>query len=220
MTGIHNRGSEGIRLAMQNVLEAENQDKLYVKELWRPQGFDHNVQWVPEVFEYYNAHPELKDLIRFGVSLSSTIKQRDNQPLGIERVVEAQYGLEGLEQMAPLRTLQEHGIPFHIEGTEPDDDEDFPTWYIQKAVTRIDELGRVIAAEEALDRQSAFLALTRWAARFIGAENDMGSIQPGMLADLVVFNGNLLDVPIEEITDLKPVMTLVGGQVAYEGPDL
>ncbi|NIN35098.1 MAG: hypothetical protein GTO60_08445, partial [Gammaproteobacteria bacterium] len=115
MTGIHNRGSEGIRLAMQNVLEAENQDKLYVKELWRPQGFDHNVQWVPEVFEYFNAHPELKDLIRFGVSLGSTIKQRDNQSLGIERVVEAQYGMEGLEQMAPLRTLLDNGIPFHIE---------------------------------------------------------------------------------------------------------
>jgi predicted amidohydrolase YtcJ len=220
MTGIHNRGSEGIRLAMQNVLEAENQEKLYVRKLWRPQGFDHNVQWVPEVFEYYNAHPELKDLIRFGVSLSSTIKQRDNQPLGVERVIEAQYGLEGLEQMAPLRTLLENGVPFHIEGTEPDDDEDFPTWYIQKAVTRIDELGRVIAPDQALDRQSAFLALTRWAARFIGAEQEMGSIQPGMLADLVVFNGNLLEVPIEEITDLKPVMTLVGGQIAYESPEL
>ncbi|NIN35099.1 MAG: amidohydrolase family protein, partial [Gammaproteobacteria bacterium] len=74
--------------------------------------------------------------------------------------------------------------------------------------------------EEALDRQSAFLALTRWAAMFIGAEDDMGSIQPGMLADLVVFNGNLLEVPIEEITELKPVMTLVGGQIAYESSEL
>ncbi len=55
---------------------------------------------------------------------------------------------------------------------------------------------------------------------FIGAEDDMGSIQPGMLADLVVFNGNLLEVPIEEITELKPVMTLVGGQIAYESSEL
>jgi predicted amidohydrolase YtcJ len=41
-----------------------------------------------------------------------------------------------------------------------------------------------------------------------------------MLADLVVFNGNLLEVPIENITELKPVLTLVGGRVAYESPDL
>ena len=48
----------------------------------------------------------------------------------------------------------------------------------------------------------------------------MGSISPGMLADLVVFNGNLLDVPIEKITDLKPVMTMVGGRVAYKDAGL
>ena len=48
----------------------------------------------------------------------------------------------------------------------------------------------------------------------------MGSLQPGMLADLVVFNGNLLDIPIENITELKPVFTLVGGRVAFESPDL
>lgn len=220
VTGVHNRGSEGIRLAMQNVLEAENQDKMYVKELWRPQGFDHNVQWVPEVFEYYNQHPELKKIIRFGVSLGSTIRQRDAEPLGIENVVEAQFGMEGLEQMAPLRTLWENGIPFHIEGTEPEDDEDYPTWYIKKAMTRMDNQGRVIAPDEALPREIAFLALTRWAARFIGAENEMGSIQPGMLADLVVFNGNLMDAPVDEIDQLLPVMTLVGGKVAYESPDL
>jgi predicted amidohydrolase YtcJ len=104
--------------------------------------------------------------------------------------------------------------------TEPREDRHFPTWYIQKAVTRIDAQGRVIAPNETLDRKTAFLALTRWAARFIDAENVMGSLQPGMLADLVIFNGNLLDVPIENITELKPVFTLVGGRVAYESEDL
>jgi predicted amidohydrolase YtcJ len=128
--------------------------------------------------------------------------------------------MEGLERVAPLGTLEKQGIPFHIEGTEPHDDVDYPTWYIQKAVTRLDDDGRVIAPQEALSRQSAFLALTRWAARFIGSEKDMGSIQPGMLADLVVFNGNLMDVPIEKLAELKPLMTLVGGKVAYEAPGL
>jgi predicted amidohydrolase YtcJ len=220
VTGIHNRGSEGIRLAMQNVYEAENQDNLYVKKLYRPQGFDHNIDWVPEVFEYYNAHPELKQLIRFGVNLGTVINQRNADPLGIKNVFEAQYGIEGLERIAPLRTIMENGIQFHIEGTEPRENRNFPTWYIQKAVTRIDAQGRVIAPDESIDRKTAFLALTRWAARFIDAENVMGSLEPGMLADLVVFNGNLLDVPIEQITELKPVFTLVGGRVAYESGDL
>jgi hypothetical protein len=91
---------------------------------------------------------------------------------------------------------------------------------MHRAITRLDKYGRVIAAGEALDRESAFLALTRWGARFIGAENEMGSIQPGMLADLVVFDGNLMEAPIEDLPKILPVMTLVGGKVAYESPDL
>ena len=220
VTGIHNRGSEGIRLAMQNVMEAENQDKLYVKKLWRPQGFDHNVQWVPEVYDYYQARPELQGLIRFGVNVGSVIIQRDSLAMGIRNVTEAQYGMEGLEQMAPLKTLQEKGIPFHIEGTQPEDEDHYPTWLIEKAVTRVDRDGRVIAAREALDFEAAFLALTRWGARYIGAESELGAIAPGMLADLVVFDGNLKDQPIERLHELKPVLTLVGGKVAFESPGL
>lgn len=71
---------------------------------------------------------------------------------------------------------------------------------IQQAVTRIDEQGRVIAEHERIDRKVAFLVLTRWAARFIAADNEMGSIQPGKLADLVVFDANILDVPIDKLT--------------------
>lgn len=220
VTGIHNRGSEGIRLAMQNIYEAEHQDKMYVKKLWHPHGFDHNVDWEPAVFEYYDAHPELKDLIRFGVSLSTVINQRENQALGITNVTEAQYGMEGLERLAPLGTLLKRGIPFLIEGTNPQDEDSYPTWYIQKAVTRIDNAGRIISAKDALTRKQAFLALTRWAARFIGTENEMGVVKPGYYADLVVFDGNLIDVPIEKLAELKPVMTLVGGKVAYESQEL
>ena len=64
------------------------------------------------------------------------------------------------------------------------------------------------------------LAITRWPARFIGASDSMGSIEPGKLADLVVFDGNLMDVPIEKLPELRPVLTLVGGKVAYESESL
>ena len=165
VTGIHNMGSEGIRLAMQYVVEAEQQENLYVKQLWRPQGFDHNIDWTPEVFEYYESHPELKDLIRFGVSLRNVINQRGAKELGLVQVVELQHGMEGLERLAPLRSLLEHGVPFHIEGTEPKDDVAYPTWYLQRAVTRVDSLGRVIAEDQTIDRMTALLALTRWKAR-------------------------------------------------------
>lgn len=220
VTGVHNMGSEAIRLAMQNVAAAEQQHNMYVKKLWRPQGFDHNIDWTPEVFEFYHAHPELRELIRFGVSLRTGINQRDARPLGIENVVEAQYGRDGLERMAPLRMLLQNDIPFHIEGTEPEDDSEHPTWYMQLAITRLSEDGDVVAPREALDREAALLALTRWPARFIGASDSLGSVEPGKLADLVVFDGDIMSVPIERLADLRPVLTMVGGKVAYESAGL
>lgn len=220
VTGVHNMGSEAIRLAMQTVATAEAQEEMYVKELWRPQGFDHNIDWIPEVFDYYRANPELRDIIRFGVTLTTGINQRDARPLGIEKVIEAQWGREGLERMAPLRTLLDNGIPFHIEGSEPDDDERYPTWYMHLAVTRISKYGDVVAPDQVLNREEALLALTRWPARFIGASDSLGSIEPGKLADLVVFDGNIMDVPIENLAKLMPVLTLVGGKIAYESASL
>lgn len=218
VTGVHNMGSEAIRLAMENVATAERQSNLYVPELWRPQGFDHNIDWTPEVFDYYAAHPELAGLIRFGVSLRAGIEQRDAPPLGIERVIEAQYGRAGLERMAPLATLLERGIPFHIEGTEPEDDSDYPTWYMQKAITRLSQRGDRVAPDEALSREAALLALTRWAARFVGAGDQLGSIEPGKFADIVVFDGSLTKVPVDELATILPVLTIVGGRVAWEAP--
>ena len=48
--------------------------------------------------------------------------------------------------------------------------------------------------------------------------DEVGSIEPGKLADLVVFDGSIMDVPIEQLPDLLPVMTMVGGWIAYEDP--
>ena len=74
--------------------------------------------------------------------------------------------------------------------------------------------------DQVLDREEALLALTRWPARFIGASDSLGSIEPGKLADLVVFDGNIMDVSIENLSELKPVLTLVGGKIAYESASL
>ena len=47
-------------------------------------------------------------------------------------------------------------------------------------------------------------------------EDNLGSIQPGKLADLVVLDRDYLTVPADQIKDIKPVQTLVGGRVVYD----
>ncbi len=91
---------------------------------------------------------------------------------------------------------------------------------VKAAVMRIDRKGRVVAPEEAITREQAILAITSWAARFLSAEDEIGTIEAGKWADIVIFDGDILDVPIEEIDTLKPVLTLVGGKVAFESDNL
>jgi predicted amidohydrolase YtcJ len=47
-------------------------------------------------------------------------------------------------------------------------------------------------------------------------ENDLGSIEVGKSADLVVLDRNLFDIDIEDVAGLEVLMTLFEGEVVYD----
>jgi hypothetical protein len=67
-----------------------------------------------------------------------------------------------------------------------------------------------ITLEEALD------AYTRGSAFAEFAEKDKGTLDPGMLADLVVFGADLFRMPPREILTTPVDLTVVGGRVVFE----
>jgi hypothetical protein len=50
-------------------------------------------------------------------------------------------------------------------------------------------------------------------------ERDIGSIEVGKHADLIVLSQNLFDIPTERISDTRVLMTIFGGKVVYEAAD-
>lgn len=48
-----------------------------------------------------------------------------------------------------------------------------------------------------------------------GLENQLGTLGEGMIADIVVLDRNLLDIPSDQIKDTKVLMTIVNGDVKY-----
>ncbi len=44
----------------------------------------------------------------------------------------------------------------------------------------------------------------------------MGTLEPGKLADLVVLEGDFLEVPAENLSQLKVLLTVLGGHVIYQ----
>jgi hypothetical protein len=67
-----------------------------------------------------------------------------------------------------------------------------------------------------ISREDALIAYTRKNAFLIFQEDNLGAIQAGKLADLLVLDRDYLSVPAEQIKDIKPVITMVGGRIVYD----
>jgi predicted amidohydrolase YtcJ len=76
-------------------------------------------------------------------------------------------------------------------------------------------VGGKVVNHSTITREEALIAHTRSNSFFVIREDDLGSIAPGKLADLLVLDRDYLTVPADQIKDIKPVMTFVGGKMAY-----
>jgi len=66
--------------------------------------------------------------------------------------------------------------------------------------------------ENAVDRKSALLAMTRWAAYANFEDQLRGSIAPGKQADFVVLDRDIMTVPNKKLRDTKVHQTWIGGE--------
>jgi predicted amidohydrolase YtcJ len=85
---------------------------------------------------------------------------------------------------------------------------------IYQAETRKGPKG-VLDATQRMPREAMFFAYTRNSARALNQQNSIGSIAPGMQADLVLVDRDVLTVSPEELRDTKVLWTMVGGTTVY-----
>jgi predicted amidohydrolase YtcJ len=77
-------------------------------------------------------------------------------------------------------------------------------------------VGGTKVIRQTISREDALIAHTRKNAFSVFQENNLGAIQAGKLADLVVMDRDYLTIPAEQIKDIKPLITMVGGKIAYD----
>lgn len=73
-----------------------------------------------------------------------------------------------------------------------------------------------VAPGQRITREQAFALFTVNAARLMGRRDRVGSIEPGMRADLVVTERNPLQVPIAELHATRVLATWIDGQQVYD----
>jgi len=117
--------------------------------------------------------------------------------------------------MAPLALIQNSGITWGFGSDGSRANQILPFETLAWAVT-----GKMVGGKKVLrqpiSREDALIAHTRKNAYFVFQEDNLGSIQVGKQADLVVIDRDYLTVPAEQIKDIKPTLTMVGGRIAYD----
>ena len=129
-------------------------------------------------------------------------------------IMHQEFG-DGAYDMPPLATIQNSGIQWGLgtDGTAADQTRPFTTLYF--AVTG-KMVGGTKVIRQTISREDALIAHTRKNAYLVFQEDDLGSIQPGKLADLVVLDRDYLTIPADDIKNIQPVMTMVGGRIVYD----
>lgn len=83
-------------------------------------------------------------------------------------------------------------------------------------VTRQTRLSGILGAQLALTREEMLRFHTIDAAYTMDEEENLGSIEGGKWADLVVLSKDILTCPTDDIKNLQILMTIVNGKVVYE----
>jgi predicted amidohydrolase YtcJ len=120
--------------------------------------------------------------------------------------------------MAALDTIQKSGIVWGFGSDGNRANQILPFVTLGWAVTG-KMVGGTKVLRQTISREDALIAHTRRNAYLVFQENNLGSLQPGKLADLLALDRDYLTVPADQIKDIKPVLTMVGGRVVYEDVD-
>ena len=106
------------------------------------------------------------------------------------------------------RTMMEKGIKC-CGGTDAPVESFSPMLGIGRIITRDDNPGEALTLEQAIRLYTMDSAYAQF------QESELGSLEEGKLADLVVLSGDMLNTPKPKIDELKVDITMVDGVVVY-----
>lgn len=116
----------------------------------------------------------------------------------------------------PLRSYLQRNIAVALGADPPAFPLYRPQLALWQAAARITERQHQFSTAEAIPVKTALRLQTMGSAYAGFQERDLGSIEKGKCADLVVWEENFCTAPLDRVKDIKAKMTIVGGRVIYE----
>ena len=205
IAGVHSYGDKGLEIMLDTFAKASQQNSV----LGRRFALDHGMMVSPAVIAKsveLNVIWSLQGPMFYGPRTAITARQ---------------YGEEvGHTWIQPRKSMIDAGLRITYGADTHSDPQRHPMFALELMVTRETNDGRVWGPRETVDRKTALLSLTRWGAEYVLREHELGSLEVGKLADLVVLDQNPLDsgISVKDISEIKVLMTIIGGTVAYRSP--
>jgi predicted amidohydrolase YtcJ len=134
-------------------------------------------------------------------------------------IAEDRLGPDRLKYLMPFKTFIDNGILL-TGGSDAPVDPPVPLNGIQCAVTRQDLGGfpeKGLVAEEALSVYEAVALYTKNAAYCSNEEHIKGTISVGKYADFILLDKDIFEVEPNEISKIKVLRTVLGGDTKYQG---
>ena len=178
-----------------------------------------NKRWVIE--HAPNATPaQIKRMAALGIMVSTNMVGYANDYQAVVKTL----GQEQADRQTPVREWIDNKVIVlngsDYNGPNPDTASPNNPWVpLYYYVTRKSKDGRIIGANEKITREEALRIATINNAYVTFEEDVKGSIEAGKLADFVVLSADFLTVPEEQILQLRPMATYVGGKKVFTAPD-
>jgi predicted amidohydrolase YtcJ len=174
-----------------------------------------NLRWRIE----HAQHLASSDIPRFAelgvIASMQSIHMCSDAPMVLPRIGEkrAEEGAYVWKKLIDSGAIVLDGTDTPVEDTNP-----IPNFYC--GVTRAYDHGKkTFFPGEAKTRLQELQSYTWNNAYAIYAENRLGSLSPGKLADITVFSGDLLTIPAADILRTRVLYTIIGGKIVYQRPD-
>ena len=138
-----------------------------------------------------------------------------------DEITYVRMGEERSKYLYPINTLHKLGVKLAF-GSDWYVTSANPLLAIEVAVTRLEPDGNTtdpLLPNEAIDLATAIRAATLGSAYGNFLDEETGSIEVGKLADLIVIDKNLFDLPSSDISEARVLLTLFGGEIVFGSLD-
>jgi predicted amidohydrolase YtcJ len=131
------------------------------------------------------------------------------------------YGERAAQWIIPRKNLLDAGVTQSVEIDRPIGYTSLNFFNVlHTGISRKDQNDRLISPQQALSREAMLKAATLWGAYYTKREDRLGSLKAGKLADLAVLDRDYLAIPVDDIPNIRVLMTVVGGKVVHLAPSM